>query len=73
MAQRRLQIGLRQWLAFHGIVRAAGPARQPPTEKCDVNARAIEPNPPRVTPSEPEADVVADAGRLDEESPLKEP
>jgi hypothetical protein len=62
---------LRQCPALHGIVRAAGPAPQPPTEKCDVNARANEPNPPRVTPSEPE--VVADAGRFGVESPLKKP
>ena len=36
-----------------------------------MNARANEPNPPRVTPPELESDEVADGGRLDEESPLK--
>jgi hypothetical protein len=43
---------------------------QPPPEKCDVNACATEPNPPRVTPLEPESDDVADEEWLDE-SPLK--
>ena len=38
-----------------------------------MNERPNEPNPPRVTPSDPEADVLADADRLDEESPLKKP
>jgi hypothetical protein len=43
---------------------------QPPPEKCDVNACANEPNPPRVTPLEPESDDVPDEEWLDE-SPLK--
>ena len=43
---------------------------QPPPEKCDVNACANEPNPPRVTPPEPESDDVPDEEWLDE-SPLK--
>src|SRR6266851_862929 len=47
------------------------PAGQPPPEKCDVNARANEPKPPRVTPPEPESDRVPDGERLDEESLLK--
>jgi len=47
------------------------PVRQPPPEKCDVNARANEPKPPRVTPPEPESDEVPDADRLDDESLLK--
>ncbi len=38
-----------------------------------MSARPNEPNPPRVTPSEPEAEVLADADRLDEESPTKKP
>jgi hypothetical protein len=42
---------------------------QPPPEKCDVNACANEPNPPRVTPPEPESDDVPDEEWLDE-SPL---
>jgi len=44
--------------------------RQPPPEKCDVNACANEPNPPRVTPLELESDDVPDEEWLDE-SPLK--
>jgi len=52
---------------FHRNVRPA-PVHQPPPEKCDVNARANEPKPPRVTPPEPESDEVPDAERLDEES-----
>lgn len=48
-------------------------SRQAPTEKCDANARAKEPNPPRVTPPEPESDEAAAGERLDEESPLKKP
>src|SRR6266403_589068 len=47
------------------------PVDQPPPEKCDVNARANEPKPPRVTPPEPESDEVPDADRLDDESLLK--
>src|SRR6267142_1769940 len=43
---------------------------QPPPEKCDVNACANEPNPPRVTPLDPESDDVPDEEWLDE-SPLK--
>ena len=43
---------------------------QPPPEKCDVNACANEPKPPRVTPPEPESDDVPDDEWLDE-SPLK--
>jgi hypothetical protein len=49
----------------------APPVGQPPPEKCDVNARANEPKPPRVTPPEPESDKVPDGERLDEESLLK--
>jgi len=55
---------------FHRIVRPT-PVHQPPPEKCDVNARANEPKPPRVTPPEPESDEVPDADRLDDESLLK--
>jgi len=47
------------------------PVGQPPPEKCDVNARANEPKPPRVTAPEPESDKVPDGERLDEESLLK--
>src|SRR5260370_11886510 len=47
------------------------PVGQPPPEKCDVNARANEPKPPRVTPPEPESDKVPDGERLDDESLLK--
>src|SRR5882757_4218063 len=59
-------------LPFHRIVRNAGRlvSYQPPPEKCDVNACANEPNPPRVTPLEPESDDVPDEEWLDE-SPLK--
>ena len=53
--------------SFHRNVRPA-PVHQPPPEKCDVNARANEPKPPRVTPPEAESDEVPDAERLDEES-----
>jgi len=49
------------------------PVDQPPPEKCDVNARANDPKPPRVTPPEPESDEVPDADRLDDESVLKRP
>jgi hypothetical protein len=58
---------------FHSIVRnGTGPGcRQPPPEKCDVNACANEPKPPRVTPPEPESEEVPDDAWLDEESPLK--
>ena len=58
---------------LHGIVRHA-PASghgQPPPEKCDVNAWANEPKPPRVTWPEPESDDVPDDARPVEESPLK--
>ena len=44
---------------------------QPPPEKCAVNARAKEPNPPRVTPLEPESAEAPEDERLDEVSPLK--
>ncbi|MDB5638504.1 MAG: hypothetical protein JWP51_3412 [Bradyrhizobium sp.] len=36
-----------------------------------MKARANEPNPPRVTPPEPESDEMPEGERLDEESPLK--
>jgi hypothetical protein len=42
---------------------------QPPPEKCDVNACANEPNPPRVTPPEPESDAAPEEEWL-AESPL---
>jgi hypothetical protein len=59
----------------HRIVRdAAGRSRrQPPPEKCDVNACANPPNPPRVTPPEPESDEVPAEEWPDEVSPLKKP
>ena len=57
---------------FHRIVRPT-PVHQPPPEKCDVNARANEPKPPRVTPPEPESDEVPGAERFDEESLLNKP
>jgi len=38
-----------------------------------MSARPKEPNPPRVTPSELEAEVLTDADRVDEESPTKKP
>jgi hypothetical protein len=41
--------------------------RQPPREKCDATDRANEPNPPRVTPPEP--DSVLDDELLDAELP----
>jgi len=44
--------------------------RQPPPEKCDENACAKEPNPPRVTPPEPESDDVPDDEWLEEVSLL---
>jgi hypothetical protein len=47
------------------------PVRQPPPEKSEVNARANEPNPPRVTLPEPESDELIDDERFDEESPPK--
>jgi hypothetical protein len=58
---------------FHGIVRRASAIGhgQPPPEKCDVNAWANEPKPPRVTWPEPESEDVPDDAWLDEESPLK--
>jgi hypothetical protein len=40
--------------------------RQPPPEKCEVNACANEPNPPRVTPLELESDDVPDEEWPDE-------
>jgi hypothetical protein len=43
---------------------------QPP-EKCAPNACANPPNPPRVTPPEPDSAEVPDDERLDEASPLK--
>jgi hypothetical protein len=55
--------------AVHGIVQE-GRLAQPPPEKCDVNACANEPKPPRVTWFEPESDAVPDA-EPGEESPLK--
>jgi hypothetical protein len=57
---------------FHRIVRPT-PVHQPPPEKCDVNARANDPKPPRVTPPEVESDEVPGAKRLDEESLLNKP
>lgn len=64
--------GASESASFHGIVRRENIAgRQPPPEKCDVNACANEPKPPRVTPPEPESDdEVAEGERLDDESPL---
>jgi hypothetical protein len=53
---------------FHGIVRRAMSHCQPPTEKCEANDRANEPNPPRVTPPEPVSEAVPDDEGLDEES-----
>lgn len=48
--------------------------RQPPPEKCAEKAWANEPNPPRVTPPEPESEDVPDEAWLDEdESLLKKP
>ena len=44
---------------------------QPPPEKCDANACAKPPKPPRVTPSEPASDEVPDDERFDEASLLK--
>jgi hypothetical protein len=44
---------------------------QPPPEKCAAKARANEPNPPRVTPPEPDSEAVLDDELLDEESPPK--
>jgi hypothetical protein len=58
--------------SFHGIVRRENMAgRQPPPEKCDVNACANAPKPPRVTPEPDSDDEVPVGERLDEESPLK--
>jgi hypothetical protein len=57
---------------IHRIVRPT-PVHQPPPEKCDVNARANDPKPPRVTPPEVESDEVPGAERLDEESLLDKP
>ena len=48
---------------------AVRPGRQPRPEK--PNALANEPNPPRVTPPEPESDEEPDDEWADEESPLK--
>ena len=58
---------------FHGIVRCESRCvrRQPPPEKCDANACANAPNPPRVTPPEPGSDEVPDDEWLDEVSLLK--
>lgn len=49
---------------------ANGVRRQPPPEKCEENACAYDPNPPRVTPPEPESDEVPDDEWLDEVSLL---
>jgi hypothetical protein len=46
---------------------------QPPPEKCEANACANPPNPPRVTPPEPASDEVPDDERLEEASLLKKP
>jgi hypothetical protein len=43
---------------------------QPPLEKCPAMAWANEPNPPRVTPPEPESEDVPDEPWLDEEESL---
>jgi hypothetical protein len=68
-----MHVGARQVKGemFHGIVRRAVSHCQPPTEKCEANDRANEPNPPRVTPPEPESEAVPDDEPLDEESPPK--
>lgn len=61
-------------LALRGQAHArsyAQPARQPPPEKCEANACAKRPNPPRVTLPEPESDESAEDCRLDEASLLK--
>jgi hypothetical protein len=51
---------------------AAGRSRrQPPPEKCDANACANPPKPPRVTPPDPESDAVPDEEWPDEVSPPK--
>ena len=55
--------------AVHGIVQE-GRLVQPPPEKCDVNACANEPKPPRVTWLDPESDAVPDE-EFCEEFPLK--
>jgi hypothetical protein len=61
--------GTRQVKAVISQLRAArNLARRQPPEKCPPNARANEPNPPRVTP---ESDEVPDDEWLDEESPPK--
>ena len=44
---------------------------QPPREKCDANACANPPKPPRVTPPEPASDEVPDGERFEEVSELK--
>jgi hypothetical protein len=49
--------------------REAQVRRQPPPEKCAANARVKEPNPPRVTPSEPDSADVPDDDRFDDASP----
>jgi hypothetical protein len=49
----------------------AAQSDQPPPEKCEANACAKPPNPPRVTPSEPASDEVPDGERLEEASLLK--
>jgi hypothetical protein len=46
------------------------PIAHPPPEKCAIKARPKEPNPPRVTPSEPISDEAADAERIEEGSSL---
>jgi hypothetical protein len=56
--------------SFTGSCGVKSRSHQPPPEKCDVNACANEPKPPRVTWLEPESDEVPDDEWLDEESPL---
>ena len=46
---------------------------QPPPEKCDANACANPPKPPRVTLPEPLSEEVPDDERLEEASLLKKP
>ena len=59
--------------SVHSIVRdvVGWSRRQPPPEKCDVNACANPPNPPRVTPPDPESDAVPVEEWPDEVSPPK--
>jgi hypothetical protein len=60
----------RQAKAGRSRHRATKALVQPPPEKCDVNACANEPKPPRVTWLELESDEVPE-DELGEESPLK--